>query len=169
MRDYGFVLRNGLLCRYIARPSGLDEALLMDTQGNFHIIHERQTSAETLAAGAWQIFTFGPALVEDSQVPENVRSTAAQTLPVNPRAAIGQVAPLHYVFIVSDGRSRSSTGLSLLQLGQIFIDRQCTVAYNLDGGGSATLWFHGQVINKPTDGRASGERSVSDIVYIGYR
>ena len=42
-------------------------------------------------------------------------------------------------------------------------------AYNLDGGGSSTLYFTGQVINKPTtNGNTISERSVSDIVYIGY-
>ena len=42
-------------------------------------------------------------------------------------------------------------------------------AYNLDGGGSSTMYFQGQIINNPTtSGRGSKERSVSDIVYIGY-
>ena len=42
-------------------------------------------------------------------------------------------------------------------------------AYNLDGGGSSTLYFNGQVINKPTTGgNTISERAVSDIVYIGY-
>lgn len=42
-------------------------------------------------------------------------------------------------------------------------------AYNLDGGGSSTLYFNGQVINKPTTGgNKISERAVSDIVYIGY-
>ena len=42
-------------------------------------------------------------------------------------------------------------------------------AYNLDGGGLSTLYFNGQVINKPTTGgNTISERAVSDIVYIGY-
>ena len=42
-------------------------------------------------------------------------------------------------------------------------------AYNLDGGGSSTMYFNGQIINNPTtNGRSIKERSVSDIVYIGY-
>lgn len=42
-------------------------------------------------------------------------------------------------------------------------------AYNLDGGGSSTMYFNGQIINKPTtNGSSIKERSVSDIVYIGY-
>ncbi len=42
-------------------------------------------------------------------------------------------------------------------------------AYNLDGGGSSTLYFNGTVVNNPTtNGRRIQERRVSDIVYIGY-
>ena len=41
--------------------------------------------------------------------------------------------------------------------------------YCLDGGGSSTMYFNGEVINQPTtNGRSIRERSVSDIVYIGY-
>ena len=44
----------------------------------------------------------------------------------------------------------------------------CVTAYNLDGGGSSTMWFNGKVLNRPTTfGDTIAERSVSDIVYIG--
>ena len=84
----------------------------------------------------------------------------------NPRTAIGQVSALHYIVIVSDGRTSQSDGLTLYALATLMKDRGCTVAYNLDGGGSSTLWFNGEVINNPTDGRSDGERKVSDIVYF---
>ena len=43
-----------------------------------------------------------------------------------------------------------------------------TTAYNLDGGGSSTLYFNGKVVNNPTtNGNTISERKVSDIVYIG--
>ncbi|MEA4889994.1 MAG: phosphodiester glycosidase family protein [Clostridiaceae bacterium] len=168
-RDYGFVLRNGILYRDTARKSGSDEALLIDSQGNFSIISESETSAASLAdAGAWQIFSFGPALINNGEITVTTNSEVGQSMSSNPRTAIGQVSALHYIFIVSDGRTSESAGLSLLELAQVFQERGCTVAYNLDGGGSSTMWFNGRVINNPTDGRSSSERSVSDIVSIGY-
>ena len=46
--------------------------------------------------------------------------------------------------------------------------QDCVTAYNLDGGGSSTMWFNGEVVNKPTSyGSKISERAVSDIVYIG--
>ena len=74
------------------------------------------------------------------------------------------------MFLTADGRTDESAGLTLYQLAQFMKDELGTVlAYNLDGGGSSTFVFDGKVINKPTsDGDSIRERSVSDIVYIGY-
>lgn len=167
-RNDGFVLRNGILYRNTARSSGED--LVIDATGNFRIVNESYADADTLAeAGAQQIFSFGPALINDGKRCVDDDSEVNQSKSSNPRTAIGQVSELHYIVIVSDGRTRESKGLSLLQLAQEFEARGCTTAYNLDGGGSTTLWFNGTILNNPVGGRAaSSERSVSDIVYIGY-
>ena len=72
-----------------------------------------------------------------------------------------------YVFVVSDGRTSESQGLSLKQLAEFMKELNVTTAYNLDGGGSSTMYFNGQIINKPTtNGRNIEEREVSDIVYL---
>lgn len=87
----------------------------------------------------------------------------------NPRTAIGQICPLHYVFIVADGRTSESQELTLLELAELFKELDCDIAYNLDGGGSSTMIFMDNVINQPTtSGRSSEERKINDIVYIGY-
>lgn len=76
---------------------------------------------------------------------------------------------LHYLFVVSDGRTEESEGLSLYELAHFMQSIGAVTAYNLDGGGSSTMYFNGQVINQPTTGgNRIKERSVSDIVYIGY-
>lgn len=168
-RNDGYVLRNGHLYRDSARDSGDDQALVIDKQGNLSIIHENEAAADTLVnQGAWQILSFGPSLVEDGRITVDSASEVGQSRNSNPRTAIGQISALHYIVIVSDGRSSESQGLSLLELAQEFTDRVCTIAYNLDGGGSSTMYFNGQIINNPTDGRSFKERAVSDIVYIGY-
>ncbi len=85
-----------------------------------------------------------------------------------PRTAIGQISPLHYIIIVSDGRTDESEGFSLLQLAEEMQNRGAVTAYNLDGGGSSTLYFNGEIINNPTNGNNTEEREVSEIVYFGY-
>ncbi len=163
-RNDGYVIRNGVLYR---DTSGDNEDLVIDSNGNFSIIEESETTAQSLVdAGAWQVLSFGPALINNGEITVSAGSEVGQSKSSNPRTAIGQVDALHYIVIVSDGRTSESAGLSLLELAQLFADRGCTVAYNLDGGGSSTMWFNGQVVNNPTDGRSYGERSVSDIVYF---
>ena len=164
-RDDGFVVRNGVLYRSTARSSE-DEALVIDSEGDFSIVSEGDTDAEDIA-DAWQVFSFGPGLIENGEIVVDADSEVDQSKTSNPRTAIGQISALHYLFVVSDGRTDESAGLTLLELAQVMADRGCTVAYNLDGGGSSTMWFDGSVVNNPTDGRTDGERKVSDIVYIG--
>ena len=56
----------------------------------------------------------------------------------------------------------------LLELADLMKELGCVTAYNLDGGGSSTIWFNGKVLNQPTTfGDTIAEREVSDIVYIG--
>ncbi|MER2598510.1 MAG: phosphodiester glycosidase family protein [Caldilineales bacterium] len=166
-RSAGFVIRNGVLYRSTAR-SGSSQALVVDADGGFTIIEESSSDAQSLYdQGALQVFSFGPALIQDGAISVTSNSEVSQSMNSNPRTAIGMVAPLHYVFVVSDGRTAQSAGLSLLQLAQVMQDYGCTVAYNLDGGGSSTMVFNGEIINNPTDGRSYGERKVSDIIYIG--
>lgn len=167
-RDDGYVLRNGVAYRDTAR-SGDNDALVIDKDGNLSIVSEGEISLDSLSdQGAWQVLSFGPGLVEDGNIVVDSSSEVGQAMRSNPRTAIGQVSELHYIVIVSDGRTSESEGLSLLQLAQELKDLGCTIAYNLDGGGSSTMYFNGEVINKPTSGRSIGERKVSDIVYIGY-
>lgn len=169
-RNSGFVLRNKVLYRSAARSYGDDEALVIDSSGDFSIIHESRADAEDLLnAGVFQIFSFGPALVDNGEIAVSSGEEVGQSMSSNPRTAVGQVSALHYIFIVSDGRTEESAGLSLMELACEFQERDCAVAYNLDGGGSSSMWFNGEIVNCPTtDGRKIAERSVSDIVYIGY-
>lgn len=167
-REYGYVLRNGVLYR----EEGADdrEDLVIGSDGSFSIIQEKDTSAQQLLRqGAQQVLSFGPALVMEGTVCVDEDTEVGKAASSNPRTAIAMVDELHYLMVVSDGRTSRSEGLSLYQLAGFLRDLGAEIAYNLDGGGSSTLWFNGQVINEPVNrGSKISERSVSDIVYIGY-
>ena len=70
------------------------------------------------------------------------------------------------LLVVSDGRSGESEGLTLYELAEFLQSLGARTAYNLDGGGSSTMVFLGQVVNRPVGGRGSGQRAVTDIVYV---
>ena len=113
------------------------------------------------------MLSFGPALIEDGQIAVTADQEVGKAMASNPRTAIGIIDALHYVFVVSDGRTNSSAGLSLRELAQVLQNLGVKTAYNLDGGGSSTMVFMGQVLNNPTtNGKRITERSVSDIVYV---
>ena len=170
-REKGYVLRNGYLYRSASNtryPYGEDLVIWED--GAFEIVNEADVTAEELAdRGAQQIFSFGPALVIDGEVGVIEGEEVERAQITNPRTAIGILEPLHYLMVVSDGRTTESRGLSLFRLAELMRDEGCETAYNLDGGGSSTIWFNGKVLNKPTTyGDVIAERTMSDIVYIGY-
>jgi len=166
-QSQGYVIRNGVLYRSSVKGN---EDLVIYADGTFGIIEESKISAEELLnAGAEQVLSFGPALIKNSQISVTEKDEVGKAMSSNPRTAIGLIDDLHYVFVVSDGRTSSSKGLSLYQLAQFMETLGVETAYNLDGGGSSTMYFNGNIINNPTtDGRTIKERSVSDIVYIGY-
>ena len=165
---YGVILRNGKLLRTHNTTRNM---LLVDKNGDMRVKIDRKKEdykalgKQLVDEGAWQTFEFGPELVRDGQAvtfsPDfDVISVKPSRL--EPRTAIGQIGPLHYVIIVVDGRREGySVGMSLQDLQQFFVDYGAQTAMNLDGGGSAEIWFQGEIINRPAGGK---ERRVSDII-----
>jgi exopolysaccharide biosynthesis protein len=167
-RRAGFVIRQGVLYRESAADER--EALAIFVDGSFSVVNEENSSArELLAAGAYNVLSFGPSLIVDGKVTVGERDEVDQSMANNPRTAIAYVEPLHYLIVVSDGRTSESKGLKLYQMANFLRGLGAAVAYNLDGGGSSTMYFGGKVINNPTtNGKKISEREVSDIVYVGY-
>jgi exopolysaccharide biosynthesis protein len=169
-RDIGFVVRNGIVYRVVPRPADADNAVILQDDGTMQTIEETNTSLQTLnTLQPWQVWSFGPVLMNDSNIVVTPSTKVPYELSSNPRTAIGQISNEKYMFVVSDGRTSESAGLSVYELASIFDEYNARFAYNLDGGGSATMWFHGRIINKPVNsGSTISERSISDIVYVGY-
>ena len=166
----GYVIRNGGVYRDSVREDASNGDLAIYKDGSFKIIYEDQVSADQLVQdGVVNLLAFGPSLVENGEISVDTNTEVGQAMSSNPRTAIGIIDENHYIIVVSDGRTSESKGLSLYQMAEVMKSYGVKTAYNLDGGGSSTLYFNGQVINKPTTGGSKiSERAVSDIVYIGY-
>ena len=94
-----------------------------------------------------------PPVLEDGTV------VASGDAAVHPRTAIA-LNDSHVFFVVVDGRSGVSVGMTLDALGSFCRDRLgATWATNQDGGGSSTLWVNGEIKNSPSDG---SERAVAN-------
>jgi exopolysaccharide biosynthesis protein len=170
-RTTGIEIRNGV----IFRDEGAREGLAMYRDGTVKVYDETTTTAQQLVDdGVWNTLSFGPALVEGGQIVSGIDDVEVDTNFGNhsiqgsqPRTAIGLISANHYVFVVVDGRNPGySNGVTMTGLAQIMQGLGATTTYNLDGGGSSTLYFDGKVVNQPGGSRDS-ERGVSDIIYVG--
>lgn len=166
-RRTGYVVRNGTIYRETA-ASADQEDLCVYADGGMAIIREGDVSASALVSrGAVQVFSFGPALVDGGEIVVGENDEVGKAMVSNPRTAIGMISPLHYIFVVADGRTDESEGLSLYELAAFCQTLGAQVAYNLDGGGSSTMVLDGEIVNQPTtNGKKTTERAVSDIVYV---
>jgi exopolysaccharide biosynthesis protein len=169
-RETGIVIRNGV----VYRDAGARDGLAFHRDGSVEVYDETATSADALvAAGVWNTLSFGPAIVEAGAVVDGITDVEIDTNVGNhsiqgdqPRTGIGVIDANHLVFVVVDGRSEGySEGVSLPELAAIFTGLGCITAYNLDGGGSSTMVFHGELVNDPL-GKGQ-ERGTSDVLYIG--
>lgn len=167
-RDDGVIIRNGTLYR----DEPVRDAMALLSDGTMKTYSETEvSSSELLAEGVTNTLSFGPILVKDGEITsdfshveidKNFGNRSIQD--ANPRTAIGMIAPNHYVFVVVDGRQQDSRGMTLAELAQTMKDLGATEAYNLDGGGSSTMYFMGRVVNNPLG--KNSERGVSDILYL---
>lgn len=112
----------------------------------------------------WQMWVFGPALLDENGESKFEFNCNSNILGENPRTAIGYYSPGHYCFVVVDGRQAPySEGLRMEELSQLMASLGCCVAYNLDGGQSASMVDGEKLINSPS----GGGRALTDIIYLG--
>ena len=168
-RDTGIVIRNGV----VYRDEGAREGLAFYSDGTVRVYDETETTAdELLAAGVWNTLSFGPAIVDGGDIVDGIEDVEVDTNVGNhsiqgeqPRTAVGVVDDNHLVFVVVDGRSPGySAGVTMTGLAEIMQGLGATTAYNIDGGGSSTMYFDGELVNNPLG--TGQERGTSDILYI---
>ncbi|BCW37645.1 exopolysaccharide biosynthesis protein [Arthrobacter sp. StoSoilA2] len=168
-RDTGIVIRNGV----VYRDEGARQGLAFYKDGTVKVYDETTTSADQLLAdGVWNTLSFGPSLLDNGEIASGIEDVEVDTNFGNhsiqdeqPRTAVGVIDGNHLVFVVVDGRSPGySAGVTMTGLAQIMKDLGATTAYNIDGGGSSTMYFKGALVNNPLGDNK--ERGTSDILYI---
>ncbi|TDL38948.1 phosphodiester glycosidase family protein [Arthrobacter nitrophenolicus] len=168
-RDTGIVIRNGV----VFRDEGVRQGLAFYRDGTVKVYDETTTTAgQLLAEGVWNTLSFGPSLLDNGEVAEGIEDVEVDTNFGNhsiqgeqPRTAVGVIDENHLVFVVVDGRSPGySAGVTMTGLAEIMQGLGATTAYNIDGGGSSTMYFNGGLVNNPLG--QNKERGTSDILYI---
>ena len=171
-RYSGIIIREGKMYRN-KKADGWDLCYLNRYGDLITCKNDAQDGKALANEGVFQSWCFGPTLVENYKAVQNFNTPglSSKDWAREPRTAIGQVDRLHYIFLVVDAvRDPNGTGgwttiggMNFRELADTFEALGCKTAYNLDGGGSTTLWLNGKVINNPS---GSGEREISDIIYF---
>jgi len=126
------------------------------------------TASSPSLAAARTALSGGPVLVRNGKrqkfraSPEDAYEFSSM-LERHPRSAIGWNEEWYFLVEV-DGRQRDlSVGMTLDELSNYLVKLGCSEALNLDGGGSATLWYEGEVRNNPCDGY---ERTIANSLVV---
>lgn len=170
-RKDGVVIGNSQIYRNIP----VRESLAMYKDGTMEIFDETKVDIEELIKnGLKNTLSFGPVLVRNGIAEADYTEYAVDgdnmirgnIATENPRTGLGYYDKNHYCFIVVDGRQEGySKGVTLREFALIFQNLGCNLAYNLDGGNSANMYFMGKKVNKSSQ-PGDGEREISDIVYV---
>lgn len=122
----------------------------------------KKSASEAVKDGMDRAVEFGPFLVVNGKM-SNFKGNGGWG--IANRTAIGQRQDGIVLFMVIDGRTSSSIGISMKDLAELFVKYKAYNAANLDGGGSSALYAKanindekGKLLNTPKGYNYSGER-----------
>ncbi|MBR4360179.1 MAG: phosphodiester glycosidase family protein [Clostridia bacterium] len=168
-RTVGVIIRNGEIHgnkTYRAGNSGfpnLDVLAVFEDGRMETFVCDAHTAQEYLDMGVVQTYAFGPILIHDGQLADDMLMEGRYTYR-EPRCALGMIAPYHYYAVVAKGRTSTTNGVTIPWVARLMLERGVTEALNLDGGGTATLMFMGEVLNRKS---VKDLRSVTSITGFG--
>jgi exopolysaccharide biosynthesis protein len=114
------------------------------------------TAASPALHGVRTALSGGPLLVRSGkrqklQTREEESYEFSSMLERHPRSAIGWNKDWFYLVVVDGRQPELSEGMTIEELSTYLVKLGCDEAMNLDGGGSSTLWYGGDVRNSPCD------------------
>ncbi len=149
----GIVLRQGEVKASRTYPQDRSripslEILAMFQDGSMKTFaSDAHTAQEYLDLGVTDTWAFGPALVQEGEVPRYFYSDDYRSYR-EPRCALGMVRPGQYCALVITGRKEGSRGAVFGWMAEKMLEMGAVEALNLDGGGTAALMFMGEYLNR---------------------
>ena len=129
------------------------------------------TQADMLSQGAYNVFCAYYKLVENGSAVDNSATVNNEGDNVSttsfPYLAMGVLSDNTLIFMATDGRTYTDAGLTSVQAAQIMIDKGCVDAWALDGGGSTSLNYRGEKLNRNIDGNGTDDRLIRITLNIG--
>ena len=153
------VIKNGQILRYGSVMSANMMAYTYD--GEFKRAREWVWAQDLIGDRVKDTFLFGPTLIDNGVLETNI-SDAYMGNQDYYRSVVGTVKKGYFIFLVTDGSSVGK-GLTLFEARDLMKAFGCNYAYNLDGGGSAMMYFNGQYVNVNAWGE---DRALAEILYV---
>ena len=167
-RQPGVIIRNGEIrwektkapeSRYGRHRPCLDVLAVYGDGSMKTYVSNAMTAQEYLDKGAIHTFAFGPWLISEGKINEKEAVEGCGYYEqMEPLTGLGMVEPYHYIAIVVHGRPKEKyAGVRLSWLADKLLEYGCVEALNLDGGGTACMFFNGKpVIQGQPDLRSMG-------------
>lgn len=157
----GFIMHDGKVVYNQIKSEYIKQDTVAFTKDGMLIVG-KHTIAQLKKLGVVEGVSFGPPLIVNGNP---TISNGDGGWGIAPRTAIGQRRTGEVLLLVIDGRTINSFGATLKDVQDILLKNGAVNAANLDGGSSATMYFNGRVINKPSD--KLGERAVPTAFLVG--
>lgn len=158
----GFVISDGKIVypKYESKwDEKMDDVMSIDADGNLSV-GKKYSPNELIKDNVKNAFVTGPYIIKNGK--DYIQDNLVHGF--SPRTVIGQAEDKSIIFLTVDGRQGLKMGASLKDVQRIMRSFGAVNAVCLDGGGSTTMYYNGEVINNPSS--ATGERAVPDIVYV---
>ena len=111
--------------------------------------------------GVQEAVSFYPALIINGRM---TQISGDGGFGIAPKTAIGQRKDGAIILLVIDGRDIGSLGATVKEVQEIMYKLDCYNAMNLDGGKSTTMYYDGEIINKPSN--SMGERTIATAIIV---
>ncbi|MBO2516411.1 MAG: hypothetical protein CW338_03925 [Clostridiales bacterium] len=122
------------------------------------------TAQEYLDMGVIDTYAFGPILTQNGRI--NPYIYGYDKFDMEPRTALGMIAPGEYIVLTVTGRRDDSKGASFIWLAEKMNEKGAVESINLDGGNTCSLLFMGKIINRPANTKSKDIRYVSGLIGV---
>ena len=166
----GIIVRNGRIWSEKTKVSTskafppLDVMALFEDGHMQTFVSDAHTAQEYLDMGVVSTFAFGPILVQEGAVCEDLQRWS--TTDRAPRMAIGMAEDGTIIMMDVLGRRKDAVGVTFPWLAERMREFGAVEALNLDGGNTTCMIFMGEIINRTLDVKKKDIRTINSLIGV---
>lgn len=165
-RSVGVVVSDGIVRKMAGDRA---DTCFVDADGNLSLLHRgeltdmEEAQAYVTAHNIRFSLAFGPILVENGVASTQANYPLGEVNDHYARAALCQRDELHYLLAVANSEGAWRQVPTIHEFARRIQETGCPTAYALDGGQTAAIVMHRELVNRVVFGY---QRRISDIIYF---